>query len=452
MLGQLRCLMIKPMKTRITFAALLLTTTSLLAGPLPAPLSDADFAPINLDEAKLGQLLFYDPILSGNKTVSCATCHHPAFGTADAVSLSFGDGGIGLGKERRADPKNMPEERIPRNSPALFNLGAKEFTVLFHDGRLEADPSEPSGIRTPMGADMLVGFDNILSAQTMFPVLSRDEMAGSFRENEIGRLIRQGIITGEGGAWDVLSRRVADIPEYSEQFLAIYPEITSPDDIAFTDISNAIAAFVAFEWRSDSAPFDRVLEGSHKLAGAAQKGLGLFYGDAACASCHTGAFLTDHQFHVMASPQIGPGKSATFEDHQRDDGRFRVTGLEQDRYAFRTPSLRNVALTAPYGHAGAHADLTRFIASHADPSTSLRTYDRDQAVLPPYEAEDFTVLDDPAQLEAIASAVSVKAVKLTRDDIAALVAFLDTLTDPISIEGRLGVPETVPSGLEVQNP
>jgi len=72
--------------------------------------------------------------------------------------------------------------------------------------------------------------------------------------------------------------------------------------------------------------------------------------------------------------------------------------------------------------------------------------------LPPYEAEDFTVLDNPAQLKAIASAVSVKAVKLTRDDIAALVAFLDTLTDPISIEGRLGVPETVPSGLKVQNP
>ena len=165
-----------------------------------------------------------------------------------------------------------------------------------------------------------------------------------------------------------------------------------------------------------------------------------------------GRILTDHQFHVMAAPQIGPGKSATFEDHHRDDGRFRVTGLEQDRYAFRTPSLRNVALTAPYGHAGAHADLTRFIASHADPSTSLRTYDRDQAVLPPYEAEDFTVLDNPAQLKAIASAVSVKAVKLTRDDIAALVAFLDTLTDPISIEGRLGVPETVPSGLKVQNP
>ena len=447
-----RSLMLKPMKTCPTIASALLFSTALMAEPLPAPLSDADFAPVTLQEAQLGQLLFYDPILSGNKTVSCATCHHPDLGTSDGVSLSFGDGGIGMGKARRADPNNMPEERIPRNSPALFNLGAKEFTVLFHDGRLEADPREPTGIRTPMGADMVAGFDSILSAQTMFPVLSRDEMAGSFRENEIGRLIRQGIITGDGGAWDVLSRRVADIPEYARQFTAIYPDITSPDDIAFTDISNAIAAFVAFEWRSDTAPFDDVLNGSASLEGAAHQGLELFYGAANCASCHAGPFLTDHQFHAMAAPQIGPGKSPTFQDHHRDDGRFRVTGLEQDRYAFRTPSLRNVALTAPYGHAGAHVDLSSFIASHADPAKSILSYDRAQAILPPYDANDFTVMDDPAQVNAIASAVSVQPVNLDAGDIAALVAFLDTLTDPASITGRLGIPQTVPSGLLVQNP
>jgi cytochrome c peroxidase len=426
-----------------------LLATTLAAQTLPHPLTDADFLAVAMPEARLGQLLFYDPILSGNREVACATCHHPDLGTADGVSLSFGDGGIGLGPDRRADPDNMPEKRIPRNAPALFNLGAHEFTVLFHDGRLEADDSKPSGIRTPMGEEMLGGFTSILSAQTMFPVLSRDEMAGSFGENDVARLVRQGIITGEGGAWDVLSRRVAALPDYAGAFIAAYPQIDTPDDIAFTDISNAIAAFMALEWRSDTAPFDAVLEGDLELTGAAQTGMDLFYGEAGCASCHTGPFLTDHDFHVMGAPQIGPGKAATFETHTHDDGRFRVTGREEDRYAFRTPSLRNVALTAPYGHAGGHADLAEFIADHARPSQSLVSYDRAQAILPEFSSPDFSVLDDPTQVNAITNAVSTTAVDLAPGDVASLVAFLETLTDPISLSGRLGVPKAVPSGLPV---
>ncbi|MGJ8623390.1 MAG: cytochrome-c peroxidase [Yoonia sp.] len=419
------------------------------AQDLPAPLTDADYIPVDMAEARLGQLLFYDPILSGNRTVACATCHHPELGTSDGVSLSFGDGANGLGPARTADPDNMPEKRIPRNAPALFNLGAREFTVLFHDGRLEADPNKPSGIRTPMGEEMLAGFNSVLSAQTMFPVLSRDEMAGSYAENDVARAVRQGIITGPGGAWDLLSRRVAAVPAYAQDFMAVYPHITTPDDIAFTDISNAIAAFMAFEWRSDTAPFDGLLAGDLTLSGPAQTGLELFYGDAGCATCHSGPFLTDHRFHAMAAPQIGPGKAATFETHTRDDGRFRVTGREADRYAFRTPSLRNVALTAPYGHAGSHRDLAQFVADHADPASSLARYDRAQAILPAFEGDDFKVLDDPTQVAAIADAVTSTPVRLRTGDVAALVAFLETLTDPVSVSGRLGVPETVPSGLPV---
>ena len=419
------------------------------AQDLPDPVDDSDFAPVNLAEARLGQLLFYDQILSGNREVACATCHHPAFGTADGVSLSFGDGGIGLGPKRVADPDNWPEERIPRNAPALFNLGAAEFTVLFHDGRLEANPDWPGGIRTPMDADMVAGFASALSAQTMFPVLSRDEMAGSQSENDVARLVRQGIITGTGGAWDVLARRVADLPDYAAQFQAVYPHITAPDDIGFTDISNAIAVFMAHEWRSDTAPFDAVLRGELDLTGAARTGLELFYGDAGCAGCHAGPFLTDHQFHAMATPQLGPGKAATFEDHHRDDGRFRVTGREADRYAFRTPSLRNVALTAPYGHAGSHADLVRFVADHANPAAALAAYDPAQAILPAYDAPDFVVMGDETQIAAIAAAVTTAPVALSADDVAALVAFLHVLTDPVSISGRLGIPTDVPSGLPV---
>ncbi|MBS8271808.1 cytochrome-c peroxidase, partial [Halomonas litopenaei] len=140
------------------------------------------------------------PILSGNRNVSCGTCHHPAFGTGDGLSLGLGDGGIGLGPKRVADPDNMPEQRIPRNAPALFNLGAYEFTVLFHDGRIEVDPDRPGGLRTPLDADMVTGFASLLSAQTMFPVLSPDEMAGHYSENEISQAVRRGVITGQGGA------------------------------------------------------------------------------------------------------------------------------------------------------------------------------------------------------------------------------------------------------------
>ncbi len=419
------------------------------AESLPSPITDAHYFPVDVEEAKLGQLLFYDPILSGNKEVACATCHHPKFGTADGVSLSFGDGGVGLGPDRRADPANMPEERIPRNAPGLFNLGAREFTVMFHDGRLEADPTHPGGIRTPMDADMVAGFDSILSAQTMFPVLSRDEMAGSYDENDVARLVRQGRITGPGGAWDVLSKRVASIPKYADSFVSVYAHIETPEDIAFTDISNAIAVFMAHEWRSDTAPFDAALRGERALSGLATDGMTLFYGEAGCATCHSGPFLTDHDFHAMGTPQIGPGKSATFETHHRDEGRFRVTGRDEDLYAFRTPSLRNVAATGPYGHAGAHSDLAAFVAFHANPAEQLATYDPSQAILPEFPAEDFLVLKDPAQVSAIAGAIDAQPVHLSQVDVVAIVAFLESLTDQASIDGRLGAPKSVPSGLPV---
>ena len=439
------------MKTRQICAVLSLIAFS-LAGPvaaqvLPDAAVDADFEVTNPAEVRLGQLLFYDAILSGNQNIACATCHHPTLGTADGVSLAIGDGGIGLGPDRIVDPDNPPEERIPRNAPALFNLGAREFTVMFHDGRLEADPEHPSGLRSPMDADMAAGFASVLAAQTMFPVLSRDEMAGSYNENDVAMAVRQGRIGGSGGAWDMLARRVGDVPAYAGQFSQVYPHVSAGDDIAFTDISNALAAFMAFEWRSDTSPFDTHLRGGGALNGAALAGMDLFYGEAGCSACHSGAFQTDHDFHAMGAPQIGPGKSATFEDHHRDEGRFRVTGNTDDLYAFRTPSLRNVALTGPYGHAGGHGDLAAFVADHADPVAGLARFDRSQVVLPAFEAEDFTVMDDPTQVAAIAAAVRGDPVSLSAGDILEIIAFLGSLSDPVAVTGRLGIPASVPSGL-----
>lgn len=416
--------------------------------PLPALAFAQQFPPVDwmtTDPARveLGQLLFYDPILSGNREVSCATCHNPAQGTSDGLSLGLGDGGIGLGPERRADPANLPEQRVPRNAPALFNLGAAEFSVMFHDGRLEADPTRPGGIRTPLGEDMVAGFTSVLAAQAMFPVLSGDEMAGHYSENEIAQAVRMGFLSQPGGAWDRIAARVAAIPEYRARFDAV---LGQGAEIRFTDIGNVIAEFIADEWRADDSPFDRYLEGE-PLPAAAERGRALFYGDAGCSTCHAGRFQTDQDFHAIAMVQIGPGKAARFESHARDEGRMRVTGDPADAYAFRTPSLRNVTRTAPYGHAGAYATLEGVIRHHLDPVAALMGYDRSQAVLPALDVADWRVLEDEAEMAAIAAANELAPMVLSDPEIADLIAFLDALTDPR--EDRLGVPDAVPSGLPV---
>ncbi len=140
-------------------------------------------------------------------------------------------------------------------------------------------------------------------------------------------------------------------------FDAAYPEIAAGRPIAFTDMSNAIAAFIAFEWRADNSAFDAMLRGGSALPAEAQKGMDLFYGEAGCAACHSGKFQTDQGFHAMGEPQLGPGKAERFESHSRDVGRMRVTNRDEDAFAFRTPSLRNVTATGPWGHSGAWSDF-----------------------------------------------------------------------------------------------
>lgn len=416
--------------------------SALAAAELPAP--DALFPAQDMAQVRLGQLLFYDPILSGSGEVSCATCHHPRFGTSDGLSLGLGDGATGLGPERMIDPDNLPEERVPRNAPALFNLGAAEFTRMFHDGRLEGDPDRPGGIRTPLGEDMALGFASVLSAQSMFPVLAPDEMAGHYGESDVSRAVRMGLLSSEGGAWDIISARIESIPPYRAAFDAILGHGAA---IHFTDISDAIAAFIAHEWRADDSAFDRHLRGEAPLTGPALAGMELFYGEAGCSTCHAGQFQTDHAFHAIAMPQIGPGKKGRFETHYRDTGRLRVTGRAEDAYRFRTPSLRNVTLTAPYGHDGAYATLEDVVRHHLDPIAALRGYDPARAVLPDLAgAEDLHALQDPAETDAIAAANELAPVTLSDAQVAELMAFLAALTDDVS---RLGVPPTVPSGLPV---
>jgi len=225
--------------------------------------------------------------------------------------------------------------------------------------------------------------------------------------------------------------------------------VIGPEPIHFTDISDAIAAFVDFEWRAVNSPFDAHLRRGVALPEAAARGMTLFYGEAGCSACHAGVLQTDHSFHAIAMPQVGPGKAARFERHARDTGRMRVTGQAGDAYAFRTPSLRNVLHTAPYGHAGTYATIEDAIRHHLDPVASLRAYNPAQMVMPGMQADDLRALSDPAEVEAIAAANSLAPSRLSDPQVADIIAFLGALTDPFSLQGALGEPETVPSGLPV---
>lgn len=416
----------------------------------PVAISPEDFDVFAQDQVDVGRLLFYDPVLSGNRNISCATCHHPKFATSDGLSLGLGEGGRGLGPDRVVDQDNLPEQRIPRNSPALFNLGHRGVTVMFHDGRIEVDTSRPSGLRTPLAEEMVGGFAGLLSAQTMFPVLSADEMAGHYQENDVAKAVRLGRITGSGGAWDIIAKRVDAIEDYRNLFSRFDTEVAQGGAVSFTDISDAIAAFIAVEWRASDTPYDLALRGDAPLGDDAAAGQELFFGAAGCSLCHSGPLLSDQSFHAMALPQLGPGKSARFESHQRDDGRLRVTGRLSDAYAFRTPMLRNVTRTGPWGHAGAHTDLAQFLAYHADPVSGQERFERNAVLVDlPGAAPDWAILDDPAARAAISASYTGQPKSLSPSDIQALLAFLDALTDEASITGRLGIPQTVPSGLPV---
>ncbi|WP_227367830.1 cytochrome-c peroxidase [Halomonas sp. M20] len=473
----------------LVLAAATLEADSRETGPGIAPVTDADFyddgRPSSAKVA-LGQALFFDKLLSGNRNIACATCHHPRHASTDQVSLGLGTGASGLGLERTAGANQPVFGRVPRNSPALFNRGAREFATMFHDGRVEQDANGtwPSGFWTPAREQLPAGLDNVLAAQAMFPVLSSVEMAGHKGENEIADAVAANRLNE---AWNLLAARLRTVPAYVALFRDAYREIATAEDISFVHAANAIAAFEATAFRADASPFDRYLRsGDTSVLGTpAERGMQLFYGKAGCSSCHSGPFQTDQAFHAVAMPQIGPGKGdgadesywqeTGFPVRLEDRGRYRVTYDSADLYKFRTPSLRNVELTGPWGHAGAYASLEAVVRHMLDPVASLDAYAIDQAILATPEAviaisgsgatlrfdpvnparlgdyrkRDGWVQATPALRGAIAAANELPSRALGDDEIDDLIAFLKALTDPTSRELDHLVPAAVPSGLPV---
>jgi len=252
-----------------------------------------------------------------------------------------------------------------------------------------------------------------------------------------------------------LAQRLRAIPEYVALFQDAYPEqITTADDIKFKDAANAIAAFEATAWRADNSRYDQYLRGNnHALTVSEVQGMKLFYGKANCSLCHSGKFQTDHSFHAIAMPQIGPGKghnSEGYSDGREDFGREAVTGDVNDRFRFRTPGLRNVALTAPYGHDGAFDTLEAVVRHHLNPVESLLDYDTSQVLIPSradLDEQDFVVMNDYWCSEQIAHRNELASVDIDEEELAELLSFLHALTHNASLDDRHNVPSSVPSGL-----
>lgn len=415
---------------------------------LPDPIKVEDFRPFSPMRAKLGQLLFYDKILSGNRNISCGTCHNHDFASGDGLSLGIGEGGIGLGP-KRVVPQDAarPLKRVPRNANPLFNLGHKSITTLFHDGRVTTDDTYGVGFNSPVEEWLPPNLQSVLAAQSLMPLTSKVEMAGEPDENEIAAASNRRI----DQVWPAVVARVVSVPEYVDLFAGAFEDVTTSGDITAVHIAHALDDFQNSEWRAYSSKFDSYQAGDTDiLQPNEQRGMDLFFGKANCASCHSGPLFTDQGFHALALPPLGPGRTRRFDLMPRDLGRMAETDNLEDAYRFRTPPLRNVALTGPWGHNGTYATLEGIVRHHLDPLKALESWDAAQTVLPVdagFEAVDLVIWEDVREMQRLRANVDIEPMSLTDDEVDAIVAFLGALTDQEGAGGRLGKPASVPSGI-----
>ena len=402
-------------------------------GVVPLPRSRRVRRPL----VRLGQALAFDPILSGNRNIACTTCHLPAFATGDDRSLSIGEGGLGLGAAR-AHPGGT---FIPRNAPPLFNLGERK--RLFWDGRVEVDAA--GTVHTPAGAQLTPQMQRVfefgaISALAMFPVTSRTEMRGQ-SGNELAAIPDDDLTA----IWAGLMHRLGAVPRYRAMFRAAYPHQRF-EELTFAHASNAIAGFLVDELSFDNSPWDRFLAGNDRALTARQLQGAKTFLSLRCVSCHTGATFSDDEFHNVALAQFGPGQGNG--PSLRDDfGRMNVTGRAEDLYRFRTPPLRNVELTGPYGHDGAVRSLRAFIEHYSESDLKLRSFD-------PHDLEPAlrgTVLTNAEEVLAARDPL-LAGVVLSPEVVDDLMAYMEALTDDRARHLSRIVPRRVPSGLPLDRP
>lgn len=402
------------------------------------PLKGVD--PIRPALVDLGRALLFDPILSGNRDISCMTCHHPSAGTSDGLTLAIGQGGTGLGPTRT----HPNDEFIARNSPPLFNLHAVD--QLFWDGRVSVTSQGGTGknkiVKTPvpLPETFQATFEfEAMSVLGLFPVLSREEMRGAAGTNELADVPDD----QPELVWSLLMKRLGAIPQYVSMFEAAYPG-TSFQNMTFAHATNAMGAFMRARLTFNNTPWDRFLRGDDKAMTALQLQGAKRFLTARCKNCHSGDNLSDVDFHNVALAQFGPG-AGNGPDGNDDFGRFNVVPETKHRYAFRTSPLRNVELTEPYGHAGQFETLFDFVDHYSDSADKLHNYDVSQI----HPALRGTLLNNASEILATRSPV-LDGVSFSTTVAAELTEFMLALTDEGARNINHLVPASVPSGLPVQ--
>lgn len=287
---------------------------------LPKEVKSPQNNPISPEKVALGKLLFFDPILSGNKDVACATCHHPDHGYAEFLDISIGVNGKGLGSKRTFNhPNDIPF--VKRNAHSVLNTAFNGI-----DMQEKYDPE-----KAPMFWDIRV---ESLENQALEPIKALEEMRGNgYSEEEI---ISEIVI------------RIKAIPEYRLLFKAAFGD---PEAISATNIGKAIAAFERTLITTNSR-FSQYMRGDRQAISISEKDGYELFKKVGCINCHNGPMFSDYKMHVLGVPEN--------KKLQEPDSGFEA------RFAFRTASLLNLRFTAPYMHNGSLITLQHVLEFYED--------------------------------------------------------------------------------------
>ena len=326
--------------------------------PPPVPAGN----PVTAAKASLGKALFWDEQLSSTLTVSCGTCHRSGAGGSDPRTLLnnsrsrnpgfdnifktpddvFGSSGVPLnnsdGTYSPSDLYGFGEQVTPRKAPSYLNSGFA-FGGLFWDGRAA------NTFRDPLTNEVLLTQWGALESQILFPPVSSAEMGHVNRNwNEIAVQI---------AAAKPLALASEVPPSLStwingRTYPQLFEEVFGSADVTPARIAMAIATHERTLF-SDRSPLDRWGASIEPLTAQEDRGLEV-YTAAQCNACHGGPLLSDQNFH-----NIGVRPS------NEDFGREIATGRPEDRARFKTPTLRNVELRAPYMHNGRFATLEEVV-------------------------------------------------------------------------------------------
>jgi cytochrome c peroxidase len=311
----------------------------------------------NRFQFELGKKLFGERLLSGNKRISCQSCHNPEKGTSDGFPMSQTENGKGI---------------LRRNAPHLFNAGMGQKKNMFWDGRVQYDfakkiftTPEPdlNGVK-PKLSDISNAMKSALAAQALFPMVTSNEMRGAAGENEIADA------KSNQEAWSLLTGRIKKQTEYQALIKKSYPEVNF-EKINIGHLTEAIAVFEKEAFQSTEAPVQKYLRGENSaLTNQQKRGFVIFMNK--CMSCHSGnEFGNNELFSSVSAPEWGQAPLHS------DLGRAEISKNPEQNFFFKTPSLLNVSLTAPYMHNGAYQTLSEVIEHYNHLSKSLNGFEVD---------------------------------------------------------------------------